>query len=195
MAGSARLLECIATETFASLAVADRTQPAAPIPWRRQQMLNGVLLGHSSKQIAIELGVAPSTVAADVRLGLEALGVSASASRVPLPLALLAHATHYPALNRFVVQTGCTRQGLTCQVFHAPLVPLDRSLSPALSAVVYQLALGRTYKEIADSRRTSPRTIANQLSQAFKTLGISGRPGVLSYLGLNASAEDIDSAR
>jgi DNA-binding NarL/FixJ family response regulator len=188
LAGASTLLECATTEAEVSLTVADRSEPGAVVSGRRQQMLNGVLLGKSSKQLAIELAVAPSTVAAEVRFGLEALGVCASASRIPLALSLLVHAAHYPAVNRFVGRAGCTRFGTHCLVYRAPLAPLEHKLSPAVSAVVYQLALGLTHEEIAARRRTSRRTIANQLAQAFKILGVSGRAGVLSYLSLNVAS-------
>ena len=54
--------------------------------------------------------------------------------------------------------------------------------SPAEFAVVRGLLEGRNYLEIAKTRGTSTRTVANQLAAAFRRLGVSGRGSLLNHV-------------
>ncbi|HEY0463031.1 MAG TPA: hypothetical protein VGC79_02430, partial [Polyangiaceae bacterium] len=60
---------------------------------------------------------------------------------------------------------------------------------PAVRDVVCMHTQGESHARIASRRRTSQRTVANQLATAFSRLGVSGRSGLLVYLSL-ASARD-----
>lgn len=59
--------------------------------------------------------------------------------------------------------------------------PDDAALTPAERAVV-ALALGDlSNRAIAARRRTSPRTVANQLASAYAKLGVSSRAELASW--------------
>lgn len=60
-----------------------------------------------------------------------------------------------------------------------PALP-DRGLTPAERAVVEAALSGHSNAEIARARATSTRTIANQLSSAYKKLGVRSR-GALAH--------------
>jgi DNA-binding CsgD family transcriptional regulator len=49
------------------------------------------------------------------------------------------------------------------------------SLTPAESAVAAHLLEGRTNAEIARLRRTSARTVANQVGSVYRKLGVTSR--------------------
>jgi DNA-binding CsgD family transcriptional regulator len=55
-------------------------------------------------------------------------------------------------------------------------------VSPAEYAVIRLLIEGKSYDEMADLRRTSKRTVANQLASAFHRIGVSGRAELLCML-------------
>jgi DNA-binding CsgD family transcriptional regulator len=59
---------------------------------------------------------------------------------------------------------------------------LSEWLSPAEYAVTRLLIEGKSYQEMAVLRKTSKRTVANQLASAFHRLGISGRAELLCLL-------------
>lgn len=63
-------------------------------------------------------------------------------------------------------------------VFSFPIVePEDalQSLSPSEQQIVRSLLRGASYAQIASKRRTSVRTVANQVAALYKKLGISSR--------------------
>ncbi len=63
-------------------------------------------------------------------------------------------------------------------VFSFPIVePEDalQSLSPSEQQIVRSLLRGASYAQVAGERRTSVRTVANQVAALYKKLGISSR--------------------
>jgi DNA-binding NarL/FixJ family response regulator len=59
--------------------------------------------------------------------------------------------------------------------FPIPIVEPPPELSVAEREIVHAVAEGQSNKEIAQSRRTSPHTVANQLRSIYAKLGISSR--------------------
>jgi DNA-binding CsgD family transcriptional regulator len=70
-----------------------------------------------------------------------------------------------------------------------PELRLAAGLSDAETAVLGRLIEGETLPEIARSRSTSPRTVANQLGAVFRKLGISGRGAALGKLAARTSVQ------
>jgi DNA-binding CsgD family transcriptional regulator len=58
-------------------------------------------------------------------------------------------------------------------------------LTPAEFLVARLLIEGKSHAEIAAQRRTTLRTVANQLATAFHRLGVSGRLGLIGQLAQN----------
>jgi DNA-binding NarL/FixJ family response regulator len=154
-----------------------------PLEGRRLEVLEAVLGGLRQKNIAIDLGLAPSTVALNARLALESIGASGKPSRAH-PLLMLA--------ARAAAESG--RVTLRCSNIEGPNgelrvvslarpdLALDGGLPSAELAVIRSLVEGSSYEEIAVSRGTSTRTIANQISAVFKRLGVSGRSELVQRL-------------
>jgi DNA-binding NarL/FixJ family response regulator len=70
-------------------------------------------------------------------------------------------------------------------VFSLPLGPpaLPETLSPAERAIALALLDGRSNSEIAKARRTSVRTVANQLASLFRKLGVGSRAEAVASIG------------
>jgi len=158
-------------------------QAAPPLGGRRLEIIESVLSGMSQNRLAIELALAPSTVALNARLALEGLGVSSRPSRVHPLLMLSATAARNRSLvtgSLSFIQNG----GRELRIVGIPRP--DRRLVGVLPAaelaVVGCLLEGCCYTEIAQRRRTSERTIANQIAGAFRRLRVSGRSELLQRL-------------
>jgi DNA-binding CsgD family transcriptional regulator len=85
--------------------------------------------------------------------------------------------TEYAVLT-FPAETAASSEG------HAALT----NLTAAERAVVAEICAGRSNAAIATSRRTSPRTIANQLASIYRKLGVASRFELVALL--TASPED-----
>jgi DNA-binding NarL/FixJ family response regulator len=181
--GTEVVLEAYFTESDCALVLAPRDGSGAP-QGRQLAVLAAVLRGTAQKRVAIELNLAPSTVAFDARLALERLGVCSRPSRVH-PLLMLAAsaaaigAAHVPAVEAAVLHEG---QPLRVIVVPRPDLALRGRLPKAEQDVVQHLVEGRCYAEISQERGTSLRTIANQVAGAFRRLGVSGRNELLQRL-------------
>jgi DNA-binding NarL/FixJ family response regulator len=182
--GLCRIEACFFDELRCYLVTTPVASQAAPMEGRRLQILEAILCGLGQKNIAIELSLAPSTVALNARLGIEALGLHCKPSRVP-PLLMLAAKSardHDAAVTASLsfVEFG----GRELRVVGIPRP--DRSLlgvlPPAELAVVRNLVEGHSYAEIARRRGTSARTIANQIAAGFRRLRVSGRSELLLRL-------------
>jgi DNA-binding NarL/FixJ family response regulator len=148
----------------------------AAIEGRRLEILEAVLGGLRQKNVAMDLQLAPSTVALNARLALESLGVGGKPSRAH-PLLMLAART---AAASQELATRCSSvigaEGELCVVSTPrPDLALDGLLPSAELAVIRSLIEGCSYEQIAEARGTSTRTVANQISAVFRRLRVSGR--------------------
>jgi DNA-binding NarL/FixJ family response regulator len=182
--GVSSVVDAFYTETRCGLVLGPRKPAGAgALGGRRLQVLQSMLSGVCQKRIAIELQLAPSTVALNARQGLESMGVSCRPSRVH-PLLMLMATAELDG-NGSVGRLGYLRRSteeLRVIGINRPDLRLSRLLSEAQCAVVGGLVEGRAYAAIADQRGTSPRTIANQLAEAFRKLQVSGRSELLVRL-------------
>jgi DNA-binding NarL/FixJ family response regulator len=154
-----------------------------PLRGRILGTLEAVLCGAGQKAIAIEFDLAPSTVALNLRVALERMGVSGRPSRVHPLLMLAASAAGRRALVPATV--GHFRRGeVDLQVIAVPRpdLALNGQMPAAELDVVRALVEGRSYAEIAGLRGTSERTVANQLAGAFRRLQVSGRSQLIQRL-------------
>lgn len=157
---------------------------AEPIGPRRQEILEAVLSGLRQKNIAIDLGLAPSTVALNSRLALQSLGVSCRPSRAHPLLMLAARATAEAPPDVARSARFVSADGETLRVIGAPRPDGDlRKLLPSAElSVIRSLVEGFSYEEIAQLRGTSTRTIANQITAVFRRLRVSGRNELVQRL-------------
>jgi DNA-binding NarL/FixJ family response regulator len=151
---------------------------------RDLDILEQALSGIDQKVLASELRLASSTITAALRRALEFIGLECIPSRAPLLLALLAHAAKHSGSVAHGHARDLEFDGRGYCLFSArvPECGPAHALSPAVRAVVRLRAEGRSHAEIAEYRRTSRRTVANQLASAFQRLGVSGRTNLIELL-------------
>jgi DNA-binding NarL/FixJ family response regulator len=149
-------------------------------------MIEQVLLGQSSKAVAIDLQVSDSTVALAIRRRLQLMGLVCKVRAVPLILAMAARAAcrRPPRIVRgklAALTDGSPTLAWVISVSH-PDFRLPDWLSSAERAVLLQVLEGKTYVQIAAERARSMRTVANQLGSVFRKLGVSGYGQTLDWL-------------
>jgi DNA-binding CsgD family transcriptional regulator len=139
-----------------------------------------LMLGQSQKEVAAELGCSISSVSSAARECLLAFSYGNQPSRTPLLFFMAAHAAHgFPVCRARIEPAGPGRWLLSIE---QPDTQMRGKLPAAELNTACLLIEGKTYQEMAVLRRTSPRTVANQLSAVFRKLGVSGRSELLSKL-------------
>lgn len=195
--GKARLLDSFTLDNAAFLVVTSECDQAPP-PELAMELLERVLLGTYPKRVALDYGMATSTLVGVLKLALRSMGVVCSPSKVPFGLVALARAARAEDGRPPLYETETQLDGRSCKVLTTRFSAPENMLSPAVGAVLRLLAEGKTHREIASLRGTSERTIANQLATAFARIGDSGRNSAIKFLlGAEANAADrgLDMAR
>ncbi|MEI9948000.1 MAG: helix-turn-helix transcriptional regulator [Pseudomonadota bacterium] len=151
---------------------------------RDTEILERALLEGVRKSVAVDFGLCPSSIAEILRRCFVFMGLSCWPSRIPLLLVMAAHAKHAPDSQRGAKLLLSQNQQFRRQSISItrPDNELCEWLSPAEYTVTRLLIEGKSYEEMAKLRRTSKRTVANQLASAFHRLGISGRAELMCLL-------------
>lgn len=148
---------------------------------RAAQIFDAASCGELQKTVAIDLGLAPSSVAAMLRQVTRGMGLSCKFSRLPLAIPLLRHMISRPELVSVRLEPWPLDRAKPVLVIE--MSRCDDAIAAKLSKSEYEVARqlleGCTYRQMASRRATSVRTIANQVSSVFKKLGVSGRFEVL----------------
>lgn len=156
-------------------AVIHENVPTAPDPrglsTQERAVAHYAALGQSNKQIAYTLGLAEGTVAAVATRAQRKLAV---ASRAALYDQLFGPAVDPVTATTDAVAIGGERVRVVSWSDGAGEEAL-RLLSDAEREVVRAVLAGMSNEEIAASRGTASRTIANQLASIFQKLGVSSR--------------------
>jgi DNA-binding CsgD family transcriptional regulator len=171
-------------ETFASDARLYVTVEVSDVRRRRPAsdaglaMIEQILVGQSSKAVAIDRRVSDSTVALAIKKRLQLMGLTCKVRGIPLILAMAARAAcgrlGAPLLGRIApLGRSSSPAGWVVSVAH-PDFWFPKHLSSAERAVLTHALEGKTYVQIATARATSLRTVANQLASIFRKLGVSG---------------------
>lgn len=189
--GEARVVDTFFTRDRCYVTVEPRPpEPNAELCGRRLFILHSILCGHGQKRVAIELELAPSSVALNARLALAAIGVRDRPSRAN-PLLMLAAMSYcaedYQRYARLSRPDGA--DGLRVISVPRPERAMKRMLPPAELDVVRSLVEGLPYTDISRLRGTSTRTIANQITAVFRRLKVSGRNELIHWLFLHEPAE------
>jgi DNA-binding NarL/FixJ family response regulator len=184
VAGEYRVVDGFFTLERCYLVFAKRQDKGETLSGRRLEILMSVLTGQCQKRVAIDLALAPSTVALNARLALESLGVGDRPSRAH-PLLMLAARAFCEADKKCCGSLSQLRDGEDeLQVVSVPRPDhrLTNRLPPAELDVVRRLIEGLPYSDIARQRGTSMRTVANQITAVFRRMKVSGRNDLLMRL-------------
>jgi DNA-binding CsgD family transcriptional regulator len=138
--------------------------------------LERILLGDLHKVIAFDCACSPSTVTSKALRCLRSIGLDCKVGAVPTALVMLVQAT----CDRFAVMapqalslfSGGGRELFTVR---RPNPLVLGVLTDAEQTLVEYLIEGHKRAAIARRRGTSTRTVANQLAQVYRKLGVSGR--------------------
>jgi DNA-binding CsgD family transcriptional regulator len=155
---------------------------------RNFQVLREMLLTPSRKQLAAQLGLSASSIAALSKQCLSSLGLSSTPCHAPPLLIMAAGAAQAQAAGA----TGAVGERWVLaphfELVRAPRPELKftHAFSRAQFDVVQRLLEGDSYATIAHCRQTSTRTVANQVASIFRRLGVSGRPQLAQRLLLES---------
>lgn len=183
-AGKARIVTSYCTEQDACLEIEFLGGKLRPLRPRDAKLLERVLLGESQKLVALDLRRAVSTIATLVGRAVLDLGLTCRVSQAPVALVMLVHAAHDPEVRRQAT-LRCLDAGSTPRFIVSvprPERAFRGGLNPAERDIVRLRVEGMAYEEMAKHRKTSPRTIANQVGAVYRKLGVSGRLALLATL-------------
>jgi DNA-binding CsgD family transcriptional regulator len=183
--GRVRVVDHFDTDDHSYLVLEEKQAQGHALTRRQIEVLKRLLLGDSQKMVAFEQDRSLSSVASEAAAALRGIGVPSSASRVPMVLAMAAHA-HHGGQTRFIRarRTSVYQRDRVYSWFRVerPDALLSTILTPAECAVMRLLVEGKSHAQIAALRQTSRRTIANQLASSFLKFGVSGRSALLAAL-------------
>jgi DNA-binding NarL/FixJ family response regulator len=150
---------------------------------RNLELLRRAVSGQMQKNIAYDLDLANSTVASVVARCLRSMGFSCTGLRVPMLLAMAAHADAVASEEAVRSNVFGPCQSLY-RVVSAERPDLD--VAPALSRkerqVVRAALEGLTAVEIATLQQKSVHTVTNQLASSFHKLGVGSRGSLLWHM-------------
>lgn len=158
---------------------------------RDLRVFEQVAAGTPQKVVSLDWGISASSVTTIAKHYLAFLGICCSPSRMPSPLVMLMCASSAGRPLRGARSSSVVLDGQCYQTISVPRPELTVAdqLSRAQLEAVGLLLEGRPHAQIARARRTSPRTVANQLASAFQRLGVSGRGQLMHALALRCQAE------
>jgi len=143
-----------------------------------QQVLGAHIEGFSSKRIALELGLARSTVSQRLASATVTLGFQSRAELLLCTARALAAAPpprrgEEPTVKAREIHHDRERQLLF--YFRIAEAPLPTVLTRAESEVVHGVLAGKSNAAIAAARGASPHTVANQLAKIYRKLRVGSR--------------------
>lgn len=157
---------------------------------RKLAVLERLLMGVPPKVVAFEDQRSLSTITASAQTCLRDMGLQGNEARSAVVLAMAARSSVRPEsapLHGRLSEVVLEEQTYLVISAARPDLMLPKALSLAEAAVLRSLLAGHSYAQISGARATSPRTVANQLTTAFRKLGVSGRRETIEFL-ITASA-------
>ncbi len=181
--GSFRLVELVRDDAICR-AVLRRERPPGKLSGRERCVLQRLIGGSSQKTVSFDLGVALTTVSVHLRVGLDKLGIR-----------LWEHAVLAGSilLNQDAVDSSPVPAGDSEALSVVKVELCQRSLSLLTSAereVALLVIDGLTNAEIGVQRKTSPRTVANQVAAVFRKLEVHGRLELIRRLSLGLAPSE-----
>jgi DNA-binding CsgD family transcriptional regulator len=187
VAGDSRVLHSFASEERCYLVlerIREGRAQARGQQARKIRILESLFFLGAQKNVALEFGVSLSSVAGVTKECLELLGLPCKPSRVSPLVIAAAHAARGDSSVCWGRATQFDHAGISYRVVSLarPDAELASLLTPAQFEVVRLRVEGKSHVEIAVLRHRSRRTVANQLAESFRRLGVSGRAELIRCL-------------
>ena len=146
---------------------------------REHRVVGRAAAGMSNKVGAAEVGESPSSFSRVLWSAMGKLGVKSRASLIEVSVRLRAVAD--PSQGEVEVMPMQVL-GMEAWIVSAPSLRLPDSFTPAESQVLRLLMEGHSNAEIATTRETSQRTVANQLAALYRKCGVVTREELIAQL-------------
>lgn len=158
--------------------------PAGGLRHRDIEILEQALLCGVRKTVAVDVGLSCSSIAVILQSCFRFMGLDCLPSRIPGLVVTAAHARRHPGTpgGSFLKAARGREYPRHTVTVRRPDAALKDWLAPAELAVIRLLIEGMSYAEIATERKTSIRTVANQIASGFRRLDVSGRAELLCLL-------------
>jgi DNA-binding NarL/FixJ family response regulator len=185
------VVEYFATSEREYLVLRERSDRPMPLSGRRLDILQNVLVGVRRKVVSFDFCISASAIAQTLSMALREIGLHCSPARIPPLLVVLARAARGDRVRAAVTLADLEHRGRRyCVATREADSALLRVLAPAQRAVLKQVIYGSTYAEIAALRRTSYRTVANQVASGCRRLGVSGRFDLVQFVVSDCGTAD-----
>lgn len=178
MDGRRVVVSALQTENRMHLRLAQaKDGPARALTDRERQVLVFAARGETSKVMALELGLAESTISARIASAAKKVGLS---SRQLLMLVAVGGLRQGQGRLGSAAPPGLRRDdapasGRPHLSFTWPLTVPTQGLTPAERAVAGMLLEGRSSSEIAHLRGTSVNTVGNQIAALYQKFQVTNR--------------------
>jgi len=150
---------------------------------RDYSILRRALTGEPRKCIAIDYGIGQSTLSVACAGALVSFGLSPNLARAPMLLILAAHAAQRGSDDSNDCRGRLIQRGqLWVACATCPDSDCGLRLSNAERYVMQLFVGGKTRREIALTRKTTERTVANQLAAVFRKFRVSSRAELIRRL-------------
>lgn len=182
LAGRSRVTRAYSDERFHYLEL--EKQAGTPLAARDLDLLLPVLLGVQQKVVAADASCSISRVATAASRSVRQLGLDCKTNDVPMLLVMMVRAARQtaPKAESDACHGHTTPDGRLVLRVERPDSELAQCLSPCEWEVLRLRVDGLSLVQIAELRKTSARTVANQVANAYTKLGVSGRLELLSRL-------------
>jgi DNA-binding NarL/FixJ family response regulator len=175
--------------------------PGSPLSERERQIVAHASRGYSNKHIAYDLGLCSSTVAAQLTSAARKLGVSSRETLLHAFAVLGGNTDHAaddddpPARHHdddtTIRVVRFRHDDQECALIRISIAPrLPESLTAAEAAVATLAIEGLSNAAIARRRKTSVRTVANQLRSIYSKLAVGSRRQLRSRFSVHRGTHD-----
>jgi DNA-binding NarL/FixJ family response regulator len=187
LGGSFRLVELVRDDAICR-AVLRRERPRRKLSARERCVIERLIGGSSQKTVSYDLGIALTTVSVHLRIALDKLGIRRWEHAVLAGAIILS--------GNAIASSGALGGDPALAVVKAELCPHALSeLTSAEREVALLVLDGLTNAEIGVQRKTTPRTVANQVGAIFRKLDLHGRLELIRRLALGTVLTEASTKR
>jgi DNA-binding NarL/FixJ family response regulator len=175
--GSIRVVELQRSRATCRLVLCRQTRPPQGLlSLRERTVVRRLAIGQCQKLVAYDFGLAHTTISSHLRGALDKLGLARWEHAVLVAAAIEAAGNRVEPIDEGDGVTSAAGVPEPLFSVRCELSPSSlRALTEAEREVAFLVVDGCANSEIGALRRSSPRTVANQISSVFRKLSVHGR--------------------